>query len=905
MRFQDTTVPPVIANGHIHSFAVNEVTQELLYVTSSHIALVSLQTLSELKRIPFSSLVRLDPARTADRKFQEVLQQYITFGLHFLHSLPHLNVWLGVINKRRIVCFSEELEVSNEVTLDSSGVVGLHVHPITGDLFMLGIEGKIFVITCEYSFEGVRKRVATVYDFEIKVSVKKQISLDVNLTRLAVAYTDSCTYFLACTDQPALPFDVHIWNHSSGEKLPSLSHGDSQPVSILALAAFNHILALIDSSKTLVIYDYLTRTEMVRTGLAGYVGNIEALVLEDCELTAGIYVLDSFGRLYDYVPGLGLDSLYSSLRTRDSLTPSQPRPIDKSSLPSSTRLFPLNTLKPSPLIRLVLHHTGLKQLWMLAEGTVEVVNLGSIGRATEMKDVKKVEMKGNQAICYGEKGEVALMDMDTGKNAGKVREILPNLADKEHPSGLFVPVFISFLPKLNFLALVSNSGLLKFYNLNSDTVSLNFFMQKKTLSAACFIPRTQCDSHFDTIFGTNIGEVLVLAYNSYTKEVTLQRKYAAHDLVVFIKYLPAVQRVLTVGREGVVRFLTFPEYSWDTTFFKGFWSDCTAGALCGTSLLVLGYESGMLQTLYFSFGGSHPAVLLLEYHIFKVTSVSGLASSTTEAVSGDSAGNIVLWNVDQGRALKVFSVLDHISAVIIAGNEVCERLYAVVNSRIVALSLKTKSQYVSFSYKEVRVWKEERARKRTEYKGRKIIKKTQARSGSMVALDEAVRRQGVALGSVDHLVRKVQVAEKWVSQDPLTIQPQMRNNDSLYKLEAKKHTDKWLHTFQSRPMNRILELNSLERLKKSISRVIRYISPSIPAELAFSGRGLRRISPLVMKIGKKLPPVQAGRVREAEESSMREINTDRSMQMSLRAVLTERKEGIFSGKTVDQGRNLA
>lgn len=898
MRFQDTTVPPVIANGHIHSFAVNEVTQELLYVTSSHIALVSLQTLSELKRIPFSSLVRLDPARTADRKFQEVLQQYITFGLHFLHSLPHLNIWLGVINKRRVVCFSEDLEVSNEVTLDSSGVVGLHVHPITGDLFMLGVEGKIFVITCEYSFEAARKRVASIYDFEIKVSVKKQISLDVNLARLVVAYTENCTYFLACTDQPALPFDIHVWNHSSGEKLPSLLHGDSQPVSILALAAFNNILALIDSSKTMVIYDYLARVEMVRTGLAGSVGNVEALVLEDSDLTAGIYVLDSLGRLYDYVPGLGLDSLYSSLRTRDSFTPSQPRLIDKSSLPSSTKLFPPVALKSLPLVRLVLHHTGLKQLWILAEGTVEIINLGSIGRVTDMKDVRKVEVKANQAICYGEREGVTLMDMDTGKYIGKVREILANLSDKEHPSGLFVPVFTSFLPELNILALVSHSGLLKFYNLNSDAVSLNFYMQKKTLSAACFIPRTQSDSQFDTIFGTNVGEILVLAYNSYSKEVTLQRKYAAHDFVVFIKYLPTLQRVLTVGSEGVIRFLTFPDYSWDTTFFKGFWSDCTAGALCGTSLLVLGYESGMLQTLYFSFSGSHPAVLLLEYHIFKVTSVSGLASSTAEAVSGDSAGNIVLWNVDQGRALKVFSVLEHVAAVIIAGNEVCERLYAVVSGRVVALSLKTKSKYVSFSYKEVRLWKEERARKRTEYKGRKIVKKTQARSGSMVALDEAVRRQGVTLGSVDHLVRKVQVAEKWVSQDPLAIQPQRRSNDSLYKLEAKKLTDNWLRTFQTRPMNHILEHNSLERLKKSISRVIRYISPSIPAELAFSGRGLRRISPLVMRIRQKLPPVQTGRAREAQESSGREINTDRSLPISLQAAFTPRKEAISKGKAV-------
>lgn len=879
MRFQETTVPPVIANGHIHSFAVNEVTQELLYVTSSHIALVSLQTLSEVKRIPFSSLVRLDPIRTADRKFQEVLQQYMNFGLHFLNSLPHLNVWLGVINKRRIVCISEELEVSNEVTLDSSGVVGLQVHPVTGDLFMLGMEGKIFVMTCEYSFEGVRKRVASLYDFEIKISVKKQIGTDVNLARLIVSYSDSSTYFIASTDQTSVSSEIHIWNHSSGEKLPSLLHGDSQPISITSLAAFNTVLALIDSTKTLVIYDYLARTEIVRTGLMGFVGNIEALVVEDSELTAGIYIFDSLGRLYDYVPGLGLDSLYYSVRTRDSLTPSQHRPMDKSSMPSSTKLFTQSPIKSLSLIRLVLRHTGLRQLWILAEGTIEIINLGSIGRVTGMKDVKKVESKGNQLICYGENGSVTLMDLETGKYAGKVKDVLMNLTDRDHPSGLFVPVFTAYLPELDFMAFVSFNGLLKLYNLDTGSVSLNFSIQKKTISANCFIPRSQSESLFDIVLGTNVGEILVLSYISYSKEVLQKRKYAAHDLVVFVKYLPTLQRVITVGREGVVRFLAFPEYSWDGTVFKGFWSDCTAGALCGTSLLVLGYESGMLQTLYFSFSGSYPSVLLLEYHIFKVTSVSGLPNSASEAVSGDSAGNIVLWNVDQGQALKVFSVLNHISAVAMAGNVVCERLYAVVNGNIVALSLRTKTQYVSFSYKDVKVWKEERVRKRTEYKGRKIVKKNQMRAGSMAALDEAVRREGkVFVGSVDHLVRKVKVAERLVKRDPLEIKQQLRVNDSFYKLEAKKLTDNLLRNYQTRPMNHILELNSLERLKKSITQVIRYISPSIPAELAFTGRGLRRISPLIKRT---LPPVKGPKTWETMESTERIIKTDRSMPMSI------------------------
>ena len=880
LRFQESTVPPVISNGHIHSFAVNELTQELLYVTSSHIALVCLKTLSEIKRIPFMSLVRLDPNRTADRKFQEVLQQYVNFGLHFLNCLPHLNVWLGVINKRRVVCFSEELEVSNEVTLDSSGVVSLHVQPVTGDLFMLGTEGKIFVMTCEYSFENVRKR-ASIYDFEIKVSVKKQIGTDVNLSKLVVTYTDFSTYFISTVDQVSLPAEIHIWNHSTGEKLPSLSHGDSQAVSILALAAFNSVLVLIDSTKLLCVYDYLTRTEIVRTALVGSVGNIEALVLEDCDITAGIYVLDSLGRLYDFVPGLGLDSVYVAQRHRDSLTPSQHRTVDKSGLPSFTKISTQSPLKPYPLIRLILQHTGLRQLWILSEGTIEVVNLGSIGRVTEMKDIRKVKKHGSHLLCYGDNGAVSLMDLDTGKCLTKIREVVQNLGDREHPNGLFVPVFTAFIQEINFIGFVSYSGLLKFYDLNTDTSSLNYFMQKKTLSAACFILNSQSGSFFDSVFGTSIGEVLVLSYTSYSKEVTLRRKYAAHDYVVYIRHLPSLHKVLTVGREGVVRFLTYPEYSWDTTFFRGFWNDCSACTLCGTSLLVLGYESGMLQTLYFSFGGSHPAVLLLEYHIYKITSVSGLSNSTSEAVSGDAAGNIVLWNLDQGKAVKVFSVLSHVTAVVIHGNLVSERLYAVVDSTVVSLSLKTKSEYVSRSYKEVKAWKEERIKKRTEYKGRKILKKTQVRSGSLAALEEVVRREGGAFSTVDHLKRKVKVAEKLVKKDPLEIPQIRRNNDLFYKLEAKKLTDNWLRTFQARPMNHILELNNLERLKKSISKVIRYISPAIPAELAFSGRGVQRISPLVMQSARKLPPVH-GEKWGKEPLSRRELKTDRSVPMSLR-----------------------
>ena len=841
-RFQPSSAPPVISNAHIHSFAINELTRELLYVSNSHITLVSLDSLAELKRIPFSNLIRTESIRQNDRKFQEVLQQYVNFGLNFLNSMPHLNIWLGVINKRRVVCLSEELEVSNEVTLDSSGVMAMSVHPTSGDVFVLGVEGKVFVLGIEYSFDAIRKRLPTLYDFEIKVNVKKQIGTESLLTHIAMSF-GSPTYLVASAE--TTPFasqtEVHVWNYTTGEKTHSVMHGDGsgQGGSVVAMAACGSLVALADSNKALVVYDFITKQELARYQL-GAIGPIEGVLVEDPDISAGVYVIDTNGKVYDFVLGSGISSTHTPGRPRDTQTPSVSRNPDRG---SSAKLS-TSPIKPSPHYTLITLHTGMKQLWLLVDGFLEVVNLASIGRVTDLHSITKVEMRYETAYFYYGKGNVDVYDPRRERVTTRIDNIVTSFTDREHPEGLFIPAFFSYLPELNFMVYVSVNGLLKLYDLDSEVASINFVMQKKTFTSACFIPLHGSETTFDCVFGTSIGEILILSYDKLTREVTQRRKYAAHDQVVMVSYLHWVQKVMTIGREGSVRFLTWPDYRWDNSVFRGFWSDCTACTLCGTSILLIGYESGMLQTLYLSFASAHPAAALLEYHIFAITCLCGLPNSNSEAVSGDSAGFIVLWNLDYSRPYKIFSVHEEVSAMALFGSLRSERLLVVMKSLSVFLSLRTKSEFVSVSPKEIAKWREDRLKKRTEYKGRKLIRKSEMRSSSLTSLEEVLKRdEKREIGAVSKLLKKVRVAKSIIERDPLAVSPHKRQTDAAPKAEIKKMTDNWYRTYRNRPLTRILEHNRVERLKRSVSKVIKHLGVDIPSELAFSGKVVRKFSP--------------------------------------------------------------
>lgn len=824
-RFQAASVPPLLSHAHILSFAVNEYTRELLYVSTAHIVLVSLVSLAEVRTVSFASLVRTESLRSGDRKFQEVLQQYQSYGLNFLNSLPHLNIWLGVLNRRRVVCLSEDLEVSNEVTLDTSGVISLFVHPITGDLFILGLEGKMFVFSVEYSFDAVRKRLATPFDFEIKISGKKQITIDVPLSKATLS-VGTATFILAVADTSAPQVEIHIWNYTTGDKTYSILHSDSngQHTAIQALTASHSTVAVLDSNKTLAIYDFLTRQELVRQSVGSSMGEVEALLLEDPDVTCGVYILETTGRIGDFVPGSGIVSTFTSTRPLKERTP--------------------RLLKFPAQVTIVTQYSGLKQLWLLVDGVLDVVNLASIGHATDLGRISKAEVRFEQLFLYSEEGDVEVYDPRRERIVQRYEEICKGFNDKESPEGRFTPVFSAYLPDINFLAYISTNGLLKLYDLDSGIASISTFIPKKTYTAACFLPFPNSTTSFDCLFGTSLGEVLIYTYNKLTREVTVKRKFAPHSYVVAITKQPRTQRVMTVGREGVVRLLAWPEYRWETSVLKGFWTDCSACAICGNSLLVLGYESGMLQVIYLSFGSVQSAASLLEYHLVKITSICGLPNSNSEAISADLSGLLVLWNLDQSSPIKVFSVLQEVTTVALFGSSKGEKAFIVLKSVCLFLSLRTKTQFTSVSTKELAKWKEERVKKRTEYKGRKVLRKAEMRSSSLASLEEIVKKGNPQpLGFVSKLLKKVSAAKTIIERDVLSISPEKRLTEAPQRVEIKKMTDSWYRTYRNRPLTRILEQNGLERLKKSVSKVITHFGEEIPSELAFNGQGLRKFSP--------------------------------------------------------------
>lgn len=857
-RFQAVSVPPIRSSAPIISFAVNEYTRELLYVTSTHISLISLPSLSELRTIPFSSLIRSDSLRPSDRKFQELLQQYQSFGLSFLNSLPHLNIWLGVINKRRVICLSEELEVSNEVTLDSSGVMALYVHPNTGDLFLLGVEGKIFVLSVEYSFDSVRKRLNTPYDFEIKLSGKKQITVDAPLGRAAVS-VGVATYILATPDAAAAQVEVHVWNYTTGEKTYSMLYSEhsGQSVSIVALAASYSRVVLCDSNTTLTIYDFLSRQELIRHSISSSISSIDSLILEDPDITCGIYILDSFGSVYDVAPGRGgVMSTFTPAKTQRDKSPRG---------------------KINTQMDLVTLHSGLKQLWVLVDGFVNVLNLAGIGHAADLSEVWKAEVRFEQMFLYSKSGNVEVFDPQKERITQRFLDICSGFTDKENPQGQFCPDFSAYLPELNFLAYISTNALLKLYDLDSGIASINTFIPKKEYTAACFVSLPASSAMFDCVFGTSIGEILVFSYDKLTREVTLRRKFVAHSKVVAILRQARGQRLMTVGREGVVRLLNWPECRWENNTMKGFWNDCSACAICGNSLLVLGYESGMLQTIYISFGTVQPAASLLEYHLSQITSICGLSNSNSEAVSADITGLLVLWDLDNNTPKRVFSVLQEVQTVALFGNLRSDKLFIVMKNLCVFLSLNTKSKFSHISEKEICKWKEEKIKKRTEYKGRKILRRSEMRSSSLASLEEALKKMNPQpVGFVTKLLRKVTAAKAVVERDVLSVSPEKRPIEASQKVEIKKMTDNWYRTYHNRPLTRILEQNGLERLKKSVSKVITHFAEEIPGELAFTGKGWRKFNPAVM-------------------------NTDRGIRVQSRlgrgspGAITERKRGTRPG----------
>jgi hypothetical protein len=239
-------------------------------------------------------------------------------------------------------------------------------------------------------------------------------------------------------------------------------------------------------------------------------------------------------------------------------------------------------------------------------------------------------------------------------------------------------------------------------------------------------------------------------------------------------------------------------------------------------MVLLGYQSGMLQTLYFSPTAAMPANALLEYHTSAITCVSGLKYHISEGVSADAQGNIVLWSLDTNDPLKVFQLYNSIEAIISFGTHQIEALYVVIFGALLKVNIDRSIAYKQVSRRDVLSYRTEAKRRRLEQK------KRVARPISIYTLP----RKPTGSDPISSLYSRVFATKARVQADPLVVRPQGTRTFEEETLPELRSEDRQ----KDRALHRIIERNHIERFKKSLTITIRHCNQWVPRELLFNGR---------------------------------------------------------------------
>lgn len=848
-RLQGRTLPFVITNGQIYSFAINEQTSELLYADIRGLHLVSISDNAVVRSIPYTDLIKQELTRLSDRKQQEIVQNYASHGVQHLWAVQPLNIWLGVISRKRFVFFSEELAVSSESPIDISGITAIKVDKETGDIFTLTGEGKVMIWMCEIISDSSKKRV----DFDVKIVQKKTFGVDSSIEKFDMA-TKGFHYLACIAENPANSTAViHLWDYHTGEKLPSIAHTEGySPLSVTAIGLKCTFLAFLDANKTIIIRDLEAGAEIHRKSLSTLTSSIDYIVFEEWDLTSGIYLIDNTGKIVDYsatVPGVLSSSTHSKTKESDLkgrnadkiyITGLRSQFLDDKAIPGS-----INS-RFNTIYAIVTLFSGLKQIWALHDGCLDVINLASIGEMMRIEGkvakAYRLQFSHGAAWAFPSPGVSEVMAVQTQAGALHLLNTLSEQTLVSYNCAVSDsrgPGLCALTLEMNSMVIMSPAGLISCQNIQTNAVSQGFQLTKLTITSLCLSPKypvshplaKENDIFFITM-GTDSGIILVFEYNPRGRGIELKKRYAAHDAVLLVTYRYWDRRVMTAGRDGYVKFLQCDNYyEWDNATYKGFWTDCSTCGLCGHSMVILGYESGMLQTLYFSPSTDYPISGLLEYHTTAIRTVCGLDLSLAEAASADNAGQIVLWNLEKNEPLRVFRVNAQVDSLVISGNPVCDALLVVIEGSIYRLRNDKKSAYTRVTRRDIQTYKAEIKRKRMDQKKKNV------RSSNL--LSSATRGPKAdpkpATSSIKDLYAHISAVKQQLELGPVEDlrHVSLKVEDELQAEKSQKSTPADARLKQ---IIQLMEDKRMERFKKSLTLTIRNINVLIPREVFFHRR---------------------------------------------------------------------
>lgn len=838
-RFQSHTLPFIITNGQIYSFAINEQTCELLYADPRGLHLISLNDNEVVRSIPYIDLIKVEISRLSDRKQQEIVQSYASHGVQHLWPVQTLNIWLGVVSRKRFVFFSEDLVVSNESPIDISGVTAVRLDRDTGDIFTLTGEGKVMIWMCEIISDSGKKRA----EFDVKIVQKKTFGVDSSIEKFDMS-TKGCHYLACLATSPSNGTAiVHLWDYHTGEKLPSVVQTEAySPVSVTAIGLKGHYLALLDANRTIVIRDLEAATEVHRKSLSSVVSSIDSIVFEESDLSSGIYLVENSGQIHDYSATLpGLLSSVAHSKAKDAefkgksadkvyITGLRSALFDEKAMPGT-----INS-RFNTIFSVVTLFSGLKQIWILFDGCLDVVNLASLGEILRIKE--KVAQAHHLQYSYGAvwafptAGVSEVMAVQTQSGALHLVNTLSEQRLASYSCAVSEGRRVSLCAlslEMSAVVTLSLASVLSCQNFQTNVVSQGYQLSKLSITSLCLSPKypvnhllsKENDIYYVTI-GSDSGLVLVFEYNPQGRGIELRKRYAAHDAVVFVAYRHWDRKVLTVGRDGYVKFLQCDnDYEWDNVSYKGFWTDCSACGLCGHSMVVLGYESGMLQTLYFSPSANYPISGLLEYHTTAIKTVCGLDLSLAEAASADDSGQIVLWNLEKNEPLRVFRVNAQINSLVISGNPACDTLLVVFEGSILRLRNDKNSVYKRMTRRDIVNYKSEIKRKRMEQKKK-----------SVRSVLHSSARPKTESKSIKDLYTHVAAVKQRLERDPVEDLRQASPKPEDKPLGEKTQKGQ-AGDMRFKQIIQLMEEKRLERFKKSLTLTIRNINVLIPREVFF------------------------------------------------------------------------
>ena len=865
-RFQSSTLPFVINNGMIYSFSINEMTGELLYSDLHGVHLVTLSENEVVKSIPYTDMIKQELTRYSDRKQQEIVQLYASHGVQSLNAVHHLNIWLGVVSRKKFVFFSDELLVSNESPIDISGITSIRLDRESGDIFTLTGEGKVMIWSCEIISDAGKKRV----EFDVKIAQKKTFSLDSDITKFDMT-SRAYHHLAAIADSPSNNIaTVYLWNYSTGERLPAVQHSEGySPVSIIAIGVKGNYLAALDVNKVMVVRDIEAGTELHRRSLYSLVYSVDHILFEDIDLSSGIYIIESTGRVIDYSSTGGILSAYSHSKYKEVDTRTS-RIVDRVYI-TGLRMGQLDEKAPpgslmskyNTTYAIVTRFTGLKQLWALYDGTMDVVNLASIGQMVRFdgRVLKAYRLPYTPGVPWAFPiqgiSEISIFQTQLG-TLHLINPVTEQKIGAYTGSQSGVGLYAISL-EMTSVVTMSPSGQLSCLNFQTNVASQGYQLSKLVVTSLCIAPKhppgTSQNASNETdvyyiVMGTDSGVILVFEYSPRHHGIELKKRYAAHDVVILVAFRYWERKVMTVGRDGYVKFLLCDNYyEWDSVGYKGFWSDCSACGMCGHSMVVLGYESGMLQTLYFSPSADYPISSLLEYHTTAITTASGLDLSLAEAASSDESGQIVLWNLERNEPLKVFRVHSCVEAVAITGNPNCESLYIVFQGSVLKLRIDRETAYKRVTRREVVAYKAEIKRKRMDLKKKGRPSGMHSNSSKRLR-PETQQPPRNTIAGIRELYAHVTSAKQKLEHDPIEEARLQAFRNSEDEMPSDRPTRRFFTDIQDRKIGQIIEDKRLERFKRSLALTIRHVNVLIPREVLFGRLKTKKmmVSPLRLPV---------------------------------------------------------